>query len=254
MKLKLGMFLIAVLLFAAPITKAFAWNSGAGCTSNQLDMLTWMAPSASYDGIENADPFGGGNGMFIVGDSSKYFMIKDAGGDSWDINYFNSSRVYSWITSPVGGTPGNAHYFYLEPPTSVPIFNRCVPNTGNGFDQSIRLQTPTGTLASCFAPGNCNYTPLLGDYEDHQIWGPFNIKLGSETSTAPTVEYANLYQCDGGWNNCQQKEIFYYQQQWGWMYWQYFKWINNAWSLQGTTDYTQFVYSSYNYIGPDGNY
>jgi hypothetical protein len=53
----------------------------------------------------------------------KYYWLKSSTGDTWDINLYDSTYIYQWITETGYGTPRN--YKRYSPDTKVPWMPRC---------------------------------------------------------------------------------------------------------------------------------
>jgi hypothetical protein len=257
MRLKFGMFLIAALLFAAPITKAFAWNSGANCPANYLDMLTWLAPSKGYSGIANYNVNDFANALFenvqyFNGQNAgQIFLVKNASGSQWDINAFDQGFIYSWITGM------SSAYNYFEPRTQFPAYPRCVPNAGNGgLDESFNIHVPLSTFATCSGPGNCSYQQVSSNgYAVESVWGPVNNQIGDETQAYPTVTAVNQFDCDSTYHNCLYEEQFLYQQKFGWVYWISATLVNGQYQWTQIANWTYpLPQPNFPYTPPDGNY
>ena len=101
------------------------YPTGSGPSALAEDMLDWWINSSTTEHVEGEPPVNPIYG-YLDPDGKKFWLIKNASGNPWDILQYDNSRIYHWITEN-GDEPGNwdnasGYKRFLEPLPLCPRF------------------------------------------------------------------------------------------------------------------------------------
>ncbi len=240
MRVMFPYFLVALL--SCVLTLAAHGVEAIECPSGDIDVLDWLTLD---EDLRSTSHMTGTHPLYTVVWGDKYFWLKTPSGDTWDINLFDSSMIYAWITE-------NEHW---ETP-----FDYKKATYNNNLPMAHRCSSPGYPGTQIFI-SNSSYTPAencieqaprdLGNVK-YEIWGPYTAgQPGLETSRPPiggditdsTMVYtlAYLYNCDGNYANCQDKEEYILTQRYGLVRWNLWKWQNSQWELNNRSTFNQMA-------------
>jgi hypothetical protein len=205
-----------LLAFAALMLTSFAHANSPCKLEAQYDMLQWTSMDhtlwSSYHFAGSANP------LYSAIQAGELFLIKGAKGFPWDIDPYDNSYIYLWITEYDWNDP-STYKAFVNP---MPWMPRC-----------IDIPAKRGTKLSSIFVTDANYniyltgctrqpTQNLG-HVVNEVWGPYQKTLGgSLPASADTLELNYRYACDSTYHNCTYKETFDFQKGLGLVQWTYY--------------------------------
>jgi len=226
----------AVLILALSPT-SYA-ESTISCPAGQIDMLDWLTLDAD---LRSSKHMSGASPIYTVVSADKFYWLKTSSGDTWDINLYNGSMIYLWVTeNEVWHTP----YNYKKS-----TFNY-------NFPMAPRCATP-GKPGSTILVSNTSYTPAVNCVEGTpralgkavlQVWGPYTAgqpglepsrpPIGGDVANSTPVHVVGyLYNCDNSYGNCQSKEEYILTQRYGLVRWNLWTKSGSGFSLSNRTTF-----------------
>jgi hypothetical protein len=127
--------------------------------------------------------------------------------------------------------------------TNMPLTPRCAQG---GFPGSTIVVPNTSyeIHTSCSSYTNHDLKKAV-----NQVWGPYNLSLGGILpSNLPTLVVSYRYSCDDSYNNCSNKEEYYFSQRYGLVQWIYYKLINGQYVQQNKSVFNTLSSGS---VAPD---
>jgi hypothetical protein len=239
-RLSLLVYLSALVLIL-PASLSFAQT----CDSNHYNMLDWMTLDAAttdhLTGPQNLPLYtvlpSGGLFWWIKGDHSGQ-------GYPWDVQYYDSTYIYQWITDYDPYSYTDPHYYKaFNSKTGLPWTPICVPKTspwGNSKLSSITVpsaSTAYRQYSNC-SPGSTMY---LGNTVN-EVWDNGNLNIGGNLGTNPSLALVYRYSCDSNYNNCKYKEVYDFIQSFGEVQWTYYVLQSNGtYQQQNQSTFNDFV-------------
>ncbi len=239
------------------------------CPSGQVDVLSWMsgtyflnnptdhmASDPSYTPNENGFtgtnvypylwPQGSGQGKMWW---SRY---EDSAGTgyAWDVSAFDSNYIYFAYTNAGAGNDPNYYRQYYDPDESsggyfYPAAPRCVtasPTQGQPYSNStiiLSASNPNDTQYKVVT--NCSSTTDSLGGAEFQLWPPvtytFNPPMYGNEDIGNHALMALVYRYDLQNGQYQSKEVFYYDQTYGWVAWTHQTWGSGNWNSVDSWDY-----------------
>jgi hypothetical protein len=169
----------------------------------------------------------------------KFYWLKTAQGDTWDIQLFDSNYVYQWITETSFGTPMN--YKRASSNTNQPMMTRCA---SGGYPGTTVFVPDT----SYYKSTNCAESgPIFNGLALYELWGPYTAgQPGLEPNRPPiggiipnnTPVYTLSYRwgCDSSYGNCS-KEEYILTQRYGFVQWNFWELVNGSYVLMATSSF-----------------
>jgi hypothetical protein len=191
-----------------------AWNAG----TTQEDLLDWFLTPDPARKTNHMSGTGVNTYSYLDADGQKFWMIKNSAGNPWDINLYDDSKIYLWITEngdEVGGwgnprawkralTPRPIAPRHFTPGTTV------VYTTTGPAGQS----NPGARTMKCETDGEANV--YLGDVQGVTT-GPATMAWGNDVGTKPTITVNYYY--SGNNESYHSRERFFLVKGWGWVQW-----------------------------------
>jgi hypothetical protein len=222
--------LLCGLLAAALSLPAFA-ESTYSCPAGTYDIVDWMTLDSDLRATKHLT---GTHDLYTVVWPDKFYWLKNSAGDTWDINLFDSTGVYWWITEYAYNTPraykkATSDYNFKATPRCVsgglPGTTSLVPDTSYDIVRSCAYQSTQGL-------GNALF----------EVWGPYKISLGgSLPNNMPVLVLAYYWDCDSWYGNCATKENYYLSQRYGLVRWEVNQLVNGSYQLQSVSTFNQLV-------------
>jgi hypothetical protein len=220
--------LLVVFAFSFGVSSARA-ESTIACPAGTYDMLDWMTMDSglrgSYHMAGNANP------LYTNMASGKFYWAKASNGFPWDIQLFDSSYVYLWITELNWTDP---HTFKKFVGKNEPLVPRCAKA---GFPGStIKVpNTSYQTYSDC-----THYVTQNLKQGINQVWGPYWISLGGNLPSSLKVLVASYrYNCDSNYANCGDKEEYYLAQKYGLVQWVHYSLSSGSYVMKQKTIFNQ---------------
>lgn len=200
---------------------AFAEQTKA-CPTGQIDVLDWATLDSD---LRTSKHMLGNNSsalLYTVVYPDKYYWLKSSAGDTWDINLYDSTYIYQWITETGFGTPTN--YKRYTPDTKVPWMFRCARPGFPG--EHIEIPDTTFAIATSCQE---NSTSDVG-HGIVEFWGPYTAGMpgtgpwrtpigGDIPNNTPVYVVAWYWDCDQFYMNCSTKEEYILAQRYGLVEW-----------------------------------
>lgn len=195
------------MFFALTLLLLGSFASAQTCSSNQYDMLAWMAPQIITSN---------GHYNVVYPSAGTFYWVKGSNGYPWDVDNFDNNYIYQSITEETWNDPTTYKIFEVQ----LPWMPRC-----------INIPSAPGKIASILVqPENTNFdihtscseftTQNLG-YVVNEIWGPYNQVIGN-LPAASTLTLSYRYSCDSQYDNCHDKETFAMQKGNGMVQWTHY--------------------------------
>jgi hypothetical protein len=197
-------------------------ESTMNCPAGTYDMLDWM--TLDSDLRANNHMVGSSNPLYSSIGSGKFYWTKGGNGFPWDIQLYDNSNIYLWITEYGWGNPTSFKKFAG---TNLPLTKRCA----QGGYPGTTLTTSNTTYQ---AYTSCNhYTTHNLQNSVNQVWGPYKLSFGGALpSNLPTLIISYRYNCDGAYNNCGDKEEYYLTQRYGMVQWIHYSLVKGNYEQQ----------------------
>lgn len=201
------------------------------CPAGTYDMLDWMTLDSDLRG--NFHTAGSSNPLYTILGGGKVIWTKGANGSPWDVNLFDNSYIYLWLTEYDWTNPHTFKKFANN--TNMPLVPRCGKA---GFPGSV-IKVPNTTYQTytdCTHYATSNLRQAI-----NEIWGPYNISFGGMLPNNLEVLVASYrYNCDANYANCWDKEAYYFAQRYGLVQWVHYSLVNGTYVLQQKTVFNQF--------------
>jgi hypothetical protein len=180
------------------------------------DMLAWMTMSPNL--ATDHHMAGTANPLYTSVTGSRFFWTKGAGGYPWDVQLYDHSYIYLWVTELDWQNPRTFKVFNSP---KLGKFNLpFVPRFAKGGypGSSIKISDSSYQIHS-----DCNsfVTKNLG-HVINEVWGPYKESLGGQLpANLQTLVVSYRYTCDANYANCAHKEEFHLAQPYGLVKWQH---------------------------------
>ena len=192
------------------------------CPSGQIDVLDWATLDSDLRSSKHMVGNTSSSVLYTAVYPDKYYWLKSNTGDTWDINLYDSTYIYQWITETGYGTPTN--YKRYSPDTKVPWMFRCATPGLPGE----HIEIPDTGFAIATSCQENSYSDV--GHGIVEFWGPYTAgKPGLEPWRAPvggdipnnTPVYvvAWYWDCDPFYMNCSTKEEYILAQRYGLVEW-----------------------------------
>jgi hypothetical protein len=192
------------------------------CPPGQIDVLDWATLDADLRSSKHMVGNTSSSVLYTVVWPDKFYWLKTSAGDTWDIDLYDDTYIYQWITETGFGTPTN-YKRYIDD-TNAPWMLRCARPGLPG--EHIEIPDTTFAIAtSCQESSTASVGHGLVEF-----WGPYTAgKPGLESWRAPiggdipnnTPVYvvAWYWDCDAFYTNCSTKEEYILAQRYGLVEW-----------------------------------
>jgi len=221
LKIRLSILAVAAAIFALfPLTPALAEQT-ISCPAGEYDMLDWMTLDSDLRGSHFMT---GNNPEYTLVMPGKFYYTKGPSGFPWDVNLFDNSYIYLWITEYNWNDPHTYKKFTYN--TNMPIAPRCAKGGFPG--SSIKVSNTWYDVHT-----DCgHYKRQNLGYAINEVWGPYNMNFGgSINQTLPTLVISYRYNCDSSYSNCVDKEAYYLTRRYGMVQWSHFSLKNGEYQL-----------------------
>jgi hypothetical protein len=204
--------LAALILAVVALPTPAAAESTINCPAGTYDMLDWMTLDSDLRSTYHME--GTSNPLYTVVESDKFYWVKGGLGYPWDIQLYDSTYVYLWITELSYTVPDSYKKFTNN--TNVPLVPRCAVAGMPG--STINVPNTNYDLHT-----NCSQTcsVTLGlQNAVNEVWGPYTYSFGGDLpSNLKTLVISYRYNCDANYQNCGDKEEYYLTQRYGLVQW-----------------------------------
>ena len=250
----IGTAFIALCAFCFASPAVMFAEQTISCPGGQYDMLDWLTMDSDLRGSNFLN--GNNNPIYTVVDTanSKYYWIKGANGYPWDINLYDSTYIYQWITEYDWNYPHTYKKFYSN--TNMPFVPRCatagfpgwsiaVPPSGAPFNSVYGFYGSTSNN-SCALDTTKNLNWVV-----NELWGPYSEHLGGNLpDPIQTLVISYRHGCTKNQNgsySCAEKEEFHVSQRYGWVQWKHF---NGTCDGSGNCTWVNDKTSTFNQMTP----
>jgi hypothetical protein len=219
-------FMLALALFAAWMSiqgaTAAAAESTMSCPAGSYDMLDWMTMDSSLRSTNHLS--GTANPLYTEVMPGKFYWTKGGNGYPWDIQLYDSSYVYLWITEFAWNSPNTFKKFSYN--TNEPLAPRCAKAGFPG--SSIKVPNTTYDIYT-----DCShYTRHTLGTGVNEVWGPYYLWLGGKLpSKLKTLVVSYRYNCSS-YQGCRDKEEYYLTQQYGLVQWVHYSLMSGKYVQQ----------------------
>lgn len=226
--------LVAALLFlclSAFSKQNFAYaESTISCPAGQYDMLDWMTLDSDLRATSHLS--GSANPLYTTMQPGKFYWTKGGNGYPWDIQLYDNNYIYQWITEYAWNNPQSYKKFSYN--TNMPFAPRCakagfpgstikVPNTSYQIHTSCTSFTAHGLKQGI-----------------NQLWGPYWLSFGGVLpNNTPTLVLSYRYNCDSNYQNCGDKEEYYFQKRYGLVQWVHYSLVSGQYQQQQKSVFNQ---------------
>ncbi|HEX6502671.1 MAG TPA: hypothetical protein VF011_05440 [Terriglobales bacterium] len=211
--MRMRRFMLVIALFAIwvgvhGVTPAHA-ESTISCPAGEYDMLDWMTLDSNLRSSNHMS--GSANPLFTEIAPGKFYWTKGSGGYPWDIQLYDSSYIYLWITEYAWSSPTTYKKFSYN--TNMPLAPRCAKAGFPG--SSIKVpNTAFDIHTSC-----TSYTRHTLGTAVNEVWGPYYMSFGGKLpNNLKTLVVSYRYNCSN-YQSCHDKEEYYLVQQYGLAQW-----------------------------------
>jgi hypothetical protein len=173
-------------------------------------MLDWMTMDSDLRPSNHMT--GSANPLYTEVQPGKFYWTKGGNGYPWDIQLYDSSYVYLWITEYAWNSPNTYKKFAYN--TNLPLAPRCAKGGYPG--STIKVPNTTYDIYT-----DCtHFTRHTLKQGINQVWGPYTKSFGgSLPSNLKTLVVSYRYNCDSSYGNCNDKEEYYLTQRYGLAQW-----------------------------------
>ena len=223
-------FCVVLLATAVICIRPAVAESTIACPGGQIDVLDWLTLDAD---LRNSKYMSGSHPLYTEMWPGKFYWLKSHAGTTWDIQLFDLTNVYLWITERVWNDPYSYKRFAYD--TNLMLMRRCATP---GYPGTV-LYNPVSDYRIA---QNCVEGPIGNlAYVTTQLWGPYTAgqpglepshpRIGGDIPDAtPVYTIAYMWACNSAYANCGVKEEFILAQRYGLVRW-------NEWTRSGSTYY-----------------
>ena len=204
----LGIALLGAWLGIYGVVPAQA-ESTMSCPAGTYDMLDWMTLDSNLRFTDHMS--GSANPLYTEIMANKFYWTKGSGGYPWDIQLYDSTFIYLWITEYAWNSPNTYKKFSYN--TNEPLAPRCAKAGFPG--SSIKVpNTSFDIYTDC-----THYTRHNLGTGVNEVWGPYYLSFGGRLpNNLKTLVISYRYNCTN-YQNCNDKEEYYLAQQYGLVQW-----------------------------------
>lgn len=180
------------------------------------DMLQWMTMSPNLREAHHMT--GTANPIFTRMESDRFYWTKTENGYPWDIQLYDASYIYLWVTE-LDWKKENTYKVFNSP--RLGKFN--LPFAQRYAHAGYPGSTITISDSSYEIHSDCTHyeTRNLG-HVVNELWGPYRENLGGDLpGNLQTLIVSYRYTCDANYSNCQHKEEFHFAKPYGLVKWQH---------------------------------
>jgi hypothetical protein len=215
-------------IFAPAVARA---EQTMACPQGTYDMLDWFTLDSD---IRWGYHMGGNtNPMYTLVEPGKFFWTKTGAGFPWDIQLYDSSYIYLWITEY---SWTDKYTFKKFSGSGVPLAPRCAYAGAPG--SAIRVADTNYEIHT-----SCNSFSVhsLGKAVN-EVWGPYYMSFGgSLPANMKTLVVSYRYNCDANYQNCGDKEAYYLAQRYGVVQWEHYRLISGKYALVQRSTFNNVV-------------
>jgi hypothetical protein len=202
------------------------------CPSGKYDMLDWMTMDSSLRSTHHMA--GTANPLYTDMSGGKFYWTKGGNGSPWDIQLFDSKYIYLWITESNWLNPHTFKKFAGN--TNMPLVPRCADGGFPGSTITV-ADTSYQTYTDC-----THYTTKNLLKGVNQVWGPYKISLGGDLpGNLPVLVASYRYNCDNSYEDCGDKEEYYFAQKYGLVQWVHYSLRGGAYKPTQSTIFNHVV-------------
>ena len=207
-------------------------ESTISCPSGQYDMLDWMTLDSDLRSTSHLT--GTANPLYTTMWPDKFYWTKGGNGYPWDIQLYDNTYIYLWITEYSWNDPTT--YKKFTDNTNMPLAPRCAKGGFPGSTVTVP-NTSYEIYTSC-----SSFTTHDLKNAVNQVWGPYNLSFGGVLpNNTPTLVVSYRYNCDSSYNNCGDKEEYYLQQRYGLVQWIHYTLVNGAYQQTQRSVFNQLT-------------
>lgn len=173
-------------------------------------MLRWFTPQDTASHLE-----GNHNPLYTSVFHDRFYWTKSAKGWPWDIQLYDASYIYLWITENGWDSPATFKEFDGK---NEPLAPRCLTLKG-GKDASIPVPDTRYKVVT-----SCTHSTVKALRKGvNEVWGPYPMTWRAVEGSAPTVVVSYRYNCSEHYDSCRDKELYYLVKDYGLLQWQHYE-------------------------------
>ena len=180
------------------------------CPAGTEDMLRWFTPQDTSSHME-----GNHNPLYTSVFHDRFYWTKSAKGWPWDIQLYDSSYIYLWITENGWDSPATFKQFEGK---NEPLAPRCLALKG-GKDASIPVPDTRYKVVT-----SCSHSTVKALRKGvNEVWGPYPMTWQALGGSSPTLVVSYRYNCSEHYDSCRDKELYFLVKDYGLLQWQHFE-------------------------------
>jgi hypothetical protein len=177
---------------------------------------------------------GNANPLYTFVDKDRFYWMKGADGYPWDIQLFDGSNVYLWVTEDIWSQPDSFKKSLKD--TNMPLMPRCAVagKPGSSIESD---DTSFEIVKHCVTQRKSNLGKMLT-----AVWGPNQMSFGGDIpDDVDTLIVTYRYNCDKHLEVCHDREEFFLTQRYGLVQWNHSKWKKGAYAQDNLTVYNRLA-------------
>lgn len=201
------------------------------CPQGTYDMLDWMTLDSDirwgYHVVGNTNP------MYTSVAGDKFYWTKTGSGFPWDVQLFDSTYIYLWITEY---SWSDSHTYKKFGGSGLPLVPRCAQAGAPGSRIAVS-NTSYEIHTSCHSYSVHDLKKAI-----NELWGPYYISFGgSLPPNLKTLVISYRYNCDGDYQSCGDKEAYYLTQKYGVVQWEHYRLFSGLYRLVNRSTFNHVV-------------
>jgi hypothetical protein len=209
----------------APLANA---DTTITCPPGMYDMLDWMTMDSALRSTYHLE--GTSNPLYTIMDNDKFYGVKGGLGYPWDIQLYDNTYVYLWITELSWTVPRS--YKKFTDNTNLPLVPRCA---SAGFPGTTVTVANTNYDLHTNCSNSCSVTLGLQN-AINTVWGPYYLSFGgSLPKNMKTLVISYQYNCDANYQTCNDKEEYYVNSKYGLVQWVHYIFANGEYAQMQRT-------------------
>ncbi len=175
---------------------------------------------------------GNANPLYTYAENGKFYWLKSSQGYPWDIQLVDGNNIYLWVTEQTWSDPYTFKKSHEN--TNMALTSRCASAGQNQPGTVVRSKDTTYEIV-----GSCSTQSVqnLGTMAN-EVWGPYKMNWGGNLpNSLDTLIVTYKYNCDVGYQNCQDREEYFLTQRYGLVRWDHGKLAGNKYNVDKFTVY-----------------
>ncbi len=233
-----GVFPFEIMTYSAAILTSqynYTIEATGGSVVGIEDMLDWVMIGYPLRTTNHITGPGTYSANWCDADGLKFWLIKNTAGHPWDINTYDNTYIYHYITenadlSEPGGSHWSSNTAFKRHIVPLPVMPRFYDPTGG----PVTITTPNPTFFTRTLACESDGEPLLNlGTVVETTSGPTVMNFGGDIGSQATIINTHTYG--------NQREQFFYCKGLGLIQWQHANLISGVWVVDQTTLHNMIV-------------